>query len=612
MYRYLVAITAFLILAPQTMAAPKQETMVLAPDTGLIRKVVAGSNKIKAFQKPDSSSSEAYTLELLQPYYVMAEEGEYLKITNVAALTQDEAEKGKVGYVLAEQIHDWPTREALHFLPFTLSDDRNPIDAWDDEGEIRKFFETGDKISHPPTFREDIKSTLAREGDLRPYPVLDSFETDFMGRTKKTVHKVLLPAAIAPSTGVVMEEDEKQKLEKVLSSVTFNIVFDATGSMGPIASDVADQLLGAIESMGEKAVEQVKVGYVFYRDEGDEEPSLITPATSVGEAANFLREYAGRMTGGGDTAEPVLDAVYMSAELFDWTAGDAQNGSRRVAVIVLNGDAKPRTTGAIDSRVPANQTPAEIGKVLVENRILAITVQAGESAGENLLAVLQRVAELTNGEFVKYGPDMRGRVGTAIRKSFADKISTAATEAREVAGKAIIKDGKAVVPLAVLDAEKLARLREAGVKFNIDDRKGGILVHPGYMPENKDLLDPQVRIEKDTLQRLLNLFSVLSATGIDATDLRASVEESIAAMAGERPNPGDDIASIVRKKLGLKFRTELLSFNIEYLEGLTPKERLSLQKRIKEAADRLGDFLDARVEEFDISGSVWMPVGFLP
>lgn len=613
MFRFILSIVFLLILAGGPVAAQDEQSMALDPETGLIRKVVAGSNQINAFEKPDASSPVKYTLDLLQPYYLMGEEGEFFKITTVRALTQEEAESGEVGYVLQEQVYEWPTREALHFLPFTLTEDRNPIEAWDEKDEVRKFFESGDKVSHAPTFQEDIKSTLAREGDLRPYPVMDSFETSFMGRTEKRIYEVLLPATITPQSGLVLEdESDAQKMERALGRVTFNVVFDATASMADVAEEVANELVGAIDQLGAEGLEDSKIGFVFYRDEEDEEPSLIVPARSVAEAANFLKDYATRMVGGGDAAEPVLDAIYMSAELFDWTAGDAQSGSRRVAIIVLNDDAKSRTTGAIDSRVPANQTPAEIGQLLVENRIIAITVQAGENAGPNLKGVLQRVADLTGGAFVPWGSDLGADVGGAIKNSVLKNVEAAKKDREDIVAATEFRGGKAIIPLRVLDGEKLDRLREAGIKFNIDNRKGGILVRRGYLPENTDLLDPQIRIEKDTLQRLLNLFSVLSSTTMDAEDLRVAVQENIAAMAGERPDPSAEIASVVRNKLGIKFRTPLLSFSIDYLTGLNPKERLALQARIKEAADRLSDFLDARARDFDVAGAVWMPVGFLP
>ncbi len=610
--RVLFALSVLVVAGSGGVAAEKREGLVTDPETGLIRKVVAGSNKIKAYTKPDDASPPAFDLQLLQPYYVMEESGAYLKVTSIRAQTLDEADKGDVGYVRADQVHAWATREALHFLPFTLSKDRNPVQAWDDEEKIRKFFETGDKVSFAASFEENVKTTLAREKAMRPYPVLDSFTTKFMGRTEKRIYHVLLPATITPKTVAKIETADVEKVRKTLESVTFCVVFDATGSMASIANEVADELIDAIKSAVSGLLTDTRIGFVFFRDADDQEKSLIVPAADVETAAKRLRDYAVKMAGGGDDAEPVLDALYMAAELFDWSTDEAQKGAKRVVLAVLNADAKPLTTGAINDSVPASQTPVDVANLLLDSNITAITVQAGPVAGANLESVLRRVADDTGGVFIPWAPGLESHIGVAVKKSVQGEAKTAREEADKLLGEAEIVSDSIVIPLKVLDGEKLERLREAGVKFNIDDRKGGILVQPGYLPENTDLLSAEIRIEKDTVQRLLNLFSVLSTTGLDATDLRASVEESIAAIAGERPNPKDDIAKIIKKKLGIQFRTELLSFNIEFLEGLTPKERLSLQRRIKEAADQLADFLDARTEEFDLKGAIWMPVGYMP
>lgn len=45
------------------------------------------------------------------------------------------------------------------------------------------------------------------------------------------------------------------------------------------------------------------------------------------------------------------------------------------------------------------------------------------------------------------------------------------------------------IPLAVLDSEKLVRLRAAAAKYNLDPQKGGVLVQRAFIIENNDILD---------------------------------------------------------------------------------------------------------------------------
>jgi len=87
---------------------------------------------------------------------------------------------------------------------------------------------------------------------------------------------------------------------------------------------------------------------------------------------------------------------------------------------------------------------------------------------------------------------------------------------------------------------------------------------------------------------------------------------AIAAIAGEDFDPSERISEIVRKKLGIQFRTKLLSFDLEFIAGLTPDERLALTKRIQDAGNGLGQFMEANLAEFDTQPSVWMPMDVLP
>jgi hypothetical protein len=173
-------------------------------------------------------------------------------------------------------------------------------------------------------------------------------------------------------------------------------------------------------------------------------------------------------------------------------------------------------------------------------------------------------------------------------------------------------EGSPAIPLEVIDGEKLERLREAGVAFNIAKGDDGVLVQPGYMIETPDLLEPSFQISKETLLGLINIMSVLAVTGVDPESLHRSVAESLSAIAGEEVDPNETIAQTLSRQLGVKFRSGLMEFNLEYLDALTPSERASFGKRLQDAAAGLDAFLNANMAAFDAEGAVWMPVSFLP
>lgn len=179
---------------------------------------------------------------------------------------------------------------------------------------------------------------------------------------------------------------------------------------------------------------------------------------------------------------------------------------------------------------------------------------------------------------------------------------------RDVVGKIYDFEGAAAIPLEVIDGEKLERLREAGIAFDIAKGEDGILVQPGFMIETPDLMEPHVQITKDTLMELINLMSVLSVTGVDSESLHRSVAQSLAAIAGEAVDPAETIAETLQRQLGVKFKSGLLKFNLEYLDALTLGERTSFVKRLQDAAVGLDSFFNARLAEFDSGEAVWMPV----
>src|SRR6202011_4840732 len=215
-------------------------------ESGFIFKVVGGSDKVEAKKEPGSKET-AFSLELLAPYFVICEEDQFYKITDLPAETVQEAETGKVGYVLKEQVHPWPTREALNFSAVAFTGERPEIVAWDDDSILKKFLDTGNQKLAPPAFREDLESTLKRERATRPYPVLSSKVQLLRNTVEKRVFDVLLPAALPPETKVVIATEGKdpkdkqaleKKLDKVMTSANFVIAFDATGSMAPFAAQI--------------------------------------------------------------------------------------------------------------------------------------------------------------------------------------------------------------------------------------------------------------------------------------------------------------------------------------------------------------------------------------
>jgi hypothetical protein len=94
--------------------------------------------------------------------------------------------------------------------------------------------------------------------------------------------------------------------------------------------------------------------------------------------------------------------------------------------------------------------------------------------------------------------------------------------------------------------------------------------------------------------------------------MKESAARALAAIAGEGYDAKESIEVLIKKRLGIQFRTKLLDFNLEYLAGMNRSERLEMTKRIQNAGTVLSQFLEANLEALDKNPAVWMPVAKLP
>jgi hypothetical protein len=111
-------------------------------------------------------------------------------------------------------------------------------------------------------------------------------------------------------------------------------VVDVTGSMGDelafLQKDLNDIVSRALAGTGQ----DLRVGFVFYRDRGDDFITTVHPFTSnIALAVERLGQM--EATGGGDVPEDVNQALADALHDLDWT------GDRAVRLLFLIGDAPP-------------------------------------------------------------------------------------------------------------------------------------------------------------------------------------------------------------------------------------------------------------------------------
>lgn len=582
------------------------QSLAKVPGTSVLKKVVAASDNITAMTARGGGSA-AFKMPVLKPFFVVAEEGEYLKITD-----QQES-GGRTGYVKKAHILEWNTREGLHFQPSNLIIDGRPeVKVWPDRARIEQYARTGNATAFPPSYTEDKNTSRALPPNLLPYPVLGSARIKTAGGTEKRIYRVLIPAYTEGATAEVRMPQEK--IRKVLSKVTFCIVFDATASMRDYAKSMAATIEELLRSIGSSGIDlkDISVGFVFFRDLDDEERVVIINPAPLEAAVSRLRSEAEKMNGGGEEAEPVLDAATIAATEFKWS-GSSQEGAKKVAIVVLNDDAK-KTTAGLSPGVAKGLSATEVGALLSKQRITVYALQAGSNDGGNLEGTLQTLANQTSGEYYPYNKDsmkVSRDFSSHVKNLFEGTSKDALEDSRTLLETALPGDREyTVLPLKALDSETISRLEEAAGELNI--KEGGLAIREGWMFELNDLYEQQVLVEKETIEQLVAFFRLLSDTSASCDDLKGSVVANLRTMLGEDIDAGAELQELVEKQLGVHFNTAILSFSLEHLCGFTPKERLALQSRIGEAGGKLANFLEAATPELNKQSQTWMKLSLLP
>jgi hypothetical protein len=583
-------------------------------ENGLLLKVIGGSSNVEAKKVPGGTEA-AFTLELLQPYFVICEAGDTWRITDLRTDSVDDAMQGKVGYVDKSQVHLWTTREALAFTPLIRSKDRPEIAAWDDRGVFDGFMASADSSANPPAFREKIFSGLRGERSYRPYPVIEIKTERFGGSVDKDTYRVLAPVNL-PNREILIGRQLEWTIEDSLAATTIVFALDVTASLGPFIEKLARSIQSTFDRLPESLQNKVKIGFVFFRDKEDSEKIVITPGpVPMPDAAELLSDIAKYgVTGGGDVAEPILDAVYVAAHLYPWTTADKFGLGKRAIIATLAGDAKTITESAIDERVPTGLDAESIGFDLLGSDLPVISVQLGSDDGGDLVKVLSTLAKTSNGHFIEWKEGQRPEV---TADAIADAIKKIAVSNfrdvnRILSAMRSESDALPTIPLVIVDGAKLDRPRRDGAKFNIEDGKDGVLVREGFMLDNELLLKRQIEIEKSTLQALVKLFSALAIAGADAESLKKSAGEAIAAIASDDYDPKEPIGTLVSKKLGINFNTLLLDFDLDYLIAMPPSERDILLKQIRQATERLDKFLADHQDDLSSLPAIWMDAELLP
>lgn len=173
----------------------------------------------------------------------------------------------------------------------------------------------------------------------------------------------------------------------VAERIEIAFMVDATGSMGDELEFLKTELVDVIGRAGElNSGSTILTGTVFYRDEGDQYVTKVSPFTEkISETTGFISQQQAH--GGGDFPEAVHTALDKTVNELQWTSG----ARTKIMFIVL--DAPPHYEPAIITSIHTSIEKARETGI----RIIPITASGIDKQTEFLMRFL---AISTNGTYV--------------------------------------------------------------------------------------------------------------------------------------------------------------------------------------------------------------------
>ena len=200
-----------------------------------------------------------------------------------------------------------------------------------------------------------------------------------------TMRALAFAFAALPFTAAISQAIAKPTVE-----VAF--VLDTTGSMGGLIEGAKRKIWSIATAIVDSNPDaDIRMGLVAYRDIGDDYVTRTVDLTAdIQDLYAQLLELKAR--GGGDWPESVNEALDVSINKLQWTAGDQ---ARRIVFLV--GDAPPHMDYAQDTKYPTTLKVARQKDIIV-NAVLAGTARDTER-------VWRDIAQNGNGRFIPIPQD---------------------------------------------------------------------------------------------------------------------------------------------------------------------------------------------------------------
>jgi hypothetical protein len=148
------------------------------------------------------------------------------------------------------------------------------------------------------------------------------------------------------------------------------------------------------------------------------------------------------------------------------------------------------------------------------------------------------------------------------------------------------------------------RALENGITWN------NFLIEEGWMFEKDEFYQKNILIDKENLEKIIQLLKILSDSNLNRKTLIANALKKIEALVGKKFSKKAEIQKAIEKQLGINFDFFLLSFSLEWFYELPSEDRKEKQKLIKKIAEQLECFFNKNIIKLKKYNQGWMNISY--
>ena len=547
------------------------------------------------------------------------------------------------GWVEADRIQQWDTRQALQFQKDTLekriaglsasikADGGGGVSIYETEDELRASLKGETKVGDEPltaAASEDTRMKAQWSHAVQRYPLISAKANDLVPKAGQFLQVGYIGDQIfagkvvskdKPPGGATAAQLDEQRAKfkevvKKMQAIDIAFVVDTTGSMQPwveatrkAVSDIASGLDKSFEAADRP---RIRYSVTCYRDYCDIPTTYLIrrlPFTeNAREVDKFLAEE--KAEGGGDPPEAVFHGLDQAI-----ASGEKEVTQFSYKVLILVGDAGNHP---VDER---GYTVSSIAKRIKDAHYEFASVQVVDPDKIDSQEEYKLFRDQTKAirDQIVYGNKRPIETGdpAKVAEEIARRSFEYASElANAKAGAVVIDSGGGLRAVeqkyGVRTAERITRAMEAGgINVNLFLEKSVQIFGRGWTTENTTDGVAQneivLLVEKPTLEVLIGMIADLTQNPPNKTDISAVWGKVLKNSLGET-SEDKPIAEMIENHLGLPIRTKILTYSLKQLATLDETVLKQAWDDLDRAKQQVSAFLNEKNVAF---GEETMPNG---